>query len=262
MTVFANDHVTAPGRRRLGRRLVAGVLLAVTSSAGLLVVTSTGASAGGGTKSAVVADEAGIALEALRTWDETRNPVDYIRFGQARDDAAATVEAEVDLLPGALQHAWSTVSLTKQEVLLNAISQLGVPYRSLASKPGVGFDCSGLTIWAFAQAGIDIPRVSRDQIRAAVDVDHDDAEAGDLVYYPGHISMYLGAEVMVHSPNTGSHVEIRRIPTSKSLQFGDAAPDVIFEPVEPASTDAKSDTSLGITPVTGPDTAAIADTLR
>lgn len=224
-----------PTRRRPGQRLFAGALLAVAACVVLLATTSTDAAAGGRTKSAVVADEADTALVALDRWNETQNPVDFILFAQARDAVAATAEFEVDLLPGALQQAWSTVSITKQEVLLSAISQLGVPYGSLASKPDVAFDCSGLTIWAFAEAGVEIPRVSRDQIRAADSVDRDDAEAGDLVYYPGHISMYLGADVMVHSPNTGSHVEIVHLPTSKSLEFGDATPEVVVEPVETAT---------------------------
>jgi len=40
------------------------------------------------------------------------------------------------------------------------------------------------------------------------------------VYYPGHISIYLGAELMVHSPNSGSHVEAAHLP-DKSLSYGD-----------------------------------------
>ena len=41
------------------------------------------------------------------------------------------------------------------------------------------------------------------------------------MYYPGHISIYLGASTMIHSPNSGSHVEIAGLP-DKSLRFGDA----------------------------------------
>ena len=93
--------------------------------------------------------------------------------------------------------------------------------RSIASEPGVGFDCSGLTIWAFAQAGHEIPRSSGDQFRAAERVEHSEAEPGDFVYYPGHISMYLGLDTMVHSPNSGSHVEATDIPTKRSVSFAD-----------------------------------------
>lgn len=237
MTPTENDRTpSARGGRTAGPRAVTGVVIAVATSFVALATVSDDAAAAATTKSEVVANQADDALDALERWNETQNPVDYIHFAHARDEAAATAEVEVELLPGALQQAWSGVSITNQEALLNAISQLGVPYRSLASEPDVAFDCSGLTIWAFAEAGIEIPRVSGDQIRAADDVDRDAAEAGDLVYYPGHISMYLGADVMVHSPNSGSHVEIVHLPTSKSLRFGDATPnEVAAEVIEPGS---------------------------
>ncbi|MDA2983274.1 MAG: NlpC/P60 family protein, partial [Actinomycetota bacterium] len=47
-----------------------------------------------------------------------------------------------------------------------ALSQLGVRYRWGASSPGVAFDCSGLTQWAWGKAGVSIPRVSRSQYAA------------------------------------------------------------------------------------------------
>ncbi len=210
-------------RRTFARRILVGAAIAGVAAVATIGVAAGDAEAARRTKSDVIAAEADNALQALNRWNRSQNPVDYIQFAQNRDRAAASTEIDVELAPGSLQDAWSSVSITKQEALLSAVSQLGVPYRSLASEPGVAFDCSGLTIWAFGEAGVEIPRVSRDQIRASDEVAHDDAEAGDLVYYPGHVSIYLGADVMVHAPNTGSHVEIAHLP-SKSLQFGDTAP--------------------------------------
>jgi hypothetical protein len=193
--------------------------------ASIVAVTAMGVSSGEAaprTKSATIAAEAGRAVEAFHRWDATHAPVDYVRFVRARNLAAELVETELSVDGGAVVDAWNSVSVDKQQALLSAISQLGVPYRSIASKPGVGFDCSGLTSWAFDQAGLDIARVSRDQINDAEPVDRDEAEAGDLVYYPGHVSIYLGAGLMVHSPNSGSYVEITDLP-DKSIRFGDAA---------------------------------------
>ncbi len=102
------------------------------------------------------------------------------------------------------------------------MSQLGVPYRSRMSKEGRGFDCSGLVLFAYAQAGIELPRSSRDQIRAADRGRRSPTlEPGDLVYYPGHISLYLGVDLMVHSPQPGQDVEVRQM-FDRSLRFGDA----------------------------------------
>lgn len=211
----SRSHAT---RRRLGTGLAALAAL-------MIIVPSTfggGVDAARNTKSSAIANVAGDAVVALDRWEQTLNPLDYVRFVQRRDQVAAMTEADIEVASGVLRDSWSQVSLPKQAALLSAISQLGVPYRSLASKPGVGFDCSGLTTWAFGQAGIELPRVSRDQIRNSDAVDREDAVAGDLVYYPGHVSIYLGAGLMVHSPNSGSHVEIRWLP-EKSLRFGDAA---------------------------------------
>ena len=215
------DHLPnrIPASRR-AVRLAAAALTSVLSFAGLTMLDS-GVEAAPRTKSEVIADAAGAAVEALGRWEETSHPIDYVRFVQYRDRAAGLVERDVELDGGVLRDAWAEVSVAKQQTVLSAISQLGVPYRSLASEPGVGFDCSGLTIWAFGSAGVEIPRVSRDQIDAATATERDDAEAGDLVYYPGHISIYLGADAMIHSPNSGSHVEITWLP-DKSLRFGDA----------------------------------------
>ena len=174
------------------------------------------------TTSTVIADAAERAVSALERWRQTQNPADYVWFVQQRDQVASLTEQDIELSSGTLRDEWAQVAIAKQHALLNAVSQLGVPYRSMKSEPGVGFDCSGLTIWAFGEAGVDLPRISRDQINDADQVDREDAEAGDLVYYPGHVSIYLGAEMMVHSPNSGNHVEVRSLPT-KSLRFGDAA---------------------------------------
>ena len=66
-----------------------------------------------------------------------------------------------------------------------------------------------------------LPRSSRDQIRAATQIDRAQLEPGDLVYYPGHISLYLGDDLVIHSPQPGQEVEVREM-FSRSLRFGDA----------------------------------------
>ncbi len=210
-----------PRAPRRTHRLAAIALAGVLSVAGFAVAGDTGVDAAPRTTSTVIATAAGQAVAALERWQQTSHPIDYVRFVQHRDQAATMTERDIELADGELRDAWANVSVAKQHAVLSAVSQLGVPYENLASEPGVGFDCSGLTIWAFGSAGVEIPRVSRDQINEAVATDRDDAEAGDLVYYPGHVSIYLGAATVIHAPNSGSHVEITDLP-DKSLRFGDA----------------------------------------
>jgi cell wall-associated NlpC family hydrolase len=60
-------------------------------------------------------------------------------------------------------------------------------------------------------------------MRAAEQVDRDDAETGDLVHYPGHVGMFLGGNIYIHSPQPGRDVEVVVMP-DRSLNFGDLTP--------------------------------------
>lgn len=208
--------VTPPSRLRRAL-LGAGALVAV----GVLAVPGGAAEASVRTKSATIAAEAEQALDAYERWETDRNPADYVRFVQGRDLAATLTAVDLEIDADALSDAWASTPVGKQLAVLAAMSQLGVPYRSIKSEPGVGFDCSGLTIWAFGEAGLEIPRPSGDQFRAADEIEAEEAEPGDYVYYPGHISIFLGVGTMVHSPNTGSHVEAVTLPTRRSLRYAD-----------------------------------------
>lgn len=173
------------------------------------------------TASTVIAGEASTALQALEQWEATHRPVHYVRYVRARAAVAATLADELELPAATFTDEWSGLESEREVALFAALSQLGVPYRSMASEPGVGFDCSGLLLYAFGEAGIELPRVSSDQIRAGASIDGSDVVAGDLVYYPGHISMYVGAGMMVHSRNTGSTVEVAEV-SDRANAFTDA----------------------------------------
>jgi cell wall-associated NlpC family hydrolase len=218
ITTHPSETANTSRRRNLVGRSVAGAAILVTAS---LLGLNDGAEASVRTKSATIAAEADRALDAFQRWETDRNPADYVRFVQGREAAASMTASDLQIDPAAMRAVWASAPIGKQQAVLAAMSQLGVPYESITSEPGVGFDCSGLTIWAFGQAGLEIPRSSGDQFRAAETIASEEAEPGDLVYYPGHISIYLGLGTMVHSPNSGSHVEAVTISTKRSLDFGD-----------------------------------------
>ncbi|MFL4491753.1 NlpC/P60 family protein [Streptomyces sp. VTCC 41912] len=91
-----------------------------------------------------------------------------------------------------------------------ALTQVGVPYVWGGEMPGQGFDCSGLTQWAFRQAGIELPRTSQQQMKAGVDVDKQHIQAGDLLFpEPGHVMLALGNGKLVEAPRTGLDVRVR-----------------------------------------------------
>ncbi|MFF2653379.1 NlpC/P60 family protein [Streptomyces sp. NPDC058045] len=85
---------------------------------------------------------------------------------------------------------------------------LGRPYAWGAEGPG-SFDCSGLMRWAYAQAGVALPRTSQEQRNAGRRIPLAEARPGDLVTYgadAGHIAMYVGGGQVVHAPYPGAAV--------------------------------------------------------
>ncbi|MFJ4925214.1 NlpC/P60 family protein [Streptomyces sp. NPDC088736] len=103
-----------------------------------------------------------------------------------------------------------------------AQSVIGSPYVYGASGPG-SFDCSGLTSWAYAQAGVSIPRTSEAQANAGTRIYSQSAlQVGDLVIFYGdyhHVGLYAGNGQVLHAPHTGASVRYEAI-GNMPFQFG------------------------------------------
>ena len=120
----------------------------------------------------------------------------------------------------AVDHSRSMRGVPLTEAVLAALTQLGVPYHYASSSPGVAFDCSGLTSWAWGRAGVQLSHQSSSQINAARGVDESTAVAGDLVQYPGHVMMYLVVErAILHASNPSTDVELSFV--NRAVRFGD-----------------------------------------
>lgn len=117
---------------------------------------------------------------------------------------------------------WETTPDYALEAILRAVDQLGSDYRYATSDPDVGFDCSGLVRYAWNEVD-DLPRVSRDQIRFAYDVE--EPRPGDVLYYPGHIMIYLGDGAIIHAANSRTGVVISDFP-SRDVRVGRLLPPV------------------------------------
>jgi len=156
-----------------------------------------------------IADVATRALSLLRR-DIAGGDALSAEYVAARAELAAAVGARLWTPGEQFELAWSRADREHQVAVLGALTQLGVPYKRNASRPGVGFDCSGLTTFAWSMAGYQLPRNSTAQIRAAEPRTFDTAQAGDLVRYPGHVMMWLGVgKAIIHSPRSGRVVEIK-----------------------------------------------------
>jgi cell wall-associated NlpC family hydrolase len=96
----------------------------------------------------------------------------------------------------------------------HALTQLGVPYDWGGTTPGVGLDCSGLTQWAYREAGLDIPRLAQEQDIGAR-VDGQSLRPGDLAVWDGHVAMIVGEGLMVEA---GDPVQLSPVRTTNAGQ--------------------------------------------
>ncbi len=96
----------------------------------------------------------------------------------------------------------------------HALTQLGVPYDWGGTTPGVGLDCSGLTQWAYHEAGLDLPRLAQEQDVGSA-VNQASLRPGDLAVWDGHVAMIVGNGQMVEA---GDPVKLSAIRTTNAGQ--------------------------------------------
>lgn len=107
-------------------------------------------------------------------------------------------------------------------VVQAALTQVGSPYVWGGAAPG-GFDCSGLVMWAFQQAGISLPHSSQALAHGGQPVSLSDLQPGDvLTFYSdaSHAGIYIGDGMMIHSSTYG--VPVRVVPMNSSGPIYDA----------------------------------------
>ncbi|WNB86164.1 C40 family peptidase [Cellulomonas sp. ATA003] len=124
---------------------------------------------------------------------------------QARE-AAPTAEEATPAPIGAPAPA----SANGSAIVEIAAQYVGVPYLWGGTTPD-GFDCSGFTSYVYAQVGITLPRTSSAQREAGTVVSADQAQPGDLIWTPGHISIYAGGNLQIDAPVPGKTIQIREI---------------------------------------------------
>ncbi len=115
------------------------------------------------------------------------------------------------------------VSATAAKAIAAAESQLGVPYHWAESDPGSGFDCSGLVMWAYAQAGVSLPHSSRGMWAMTQRITADQLQPGDLVFGGSpvhHVGLYVGNGEMINAPHTGAVVSYASIYNVNPVSFG------------------------------------------
>ncbi|MCX2179392.1 NlpC/P60 family protein [Streptomyces sp. SKN60] len=102
-----------------------------------------------------------------------------------------------------------------------AATQLGKPYVSGAEGPN-SYDCSGLTQWAYRQAGVTLTRTTYTQQNDGVKIGRSQLKPGDLVFFNSlsHVGLYAGNNTILHAPKPGAVVRYESMDYMGTFQFG------------------------------------------
>ena len=128
-------------------------------------------------------------------------------------DRRISPDQQVSILAAAEQDAPNPAAAA---AITFAVRQLGLPYvwgGNGPAKGDAGFDCSGLTMAAYASAGISIPRTATDQYRHGPAVPLSSLKPGDLVFYGNsdfahHVAIFVGADLILDAPKTGTVIRL------------------------------------------------------
>ncbi|CAA0131035.1 Murein DD-endopeptidase MepH [Mycolicibacterium vanbaalenii] len=149
-------------------------------------------------------------------WSGAGGSADMAAF--TRPDMAETADAAAFGEGVAVRLPDGTVVMAPNAVaagaVRHALTQLGVPYLWGGTTPGVGLDCSGLTQWAYHEAGLSIPRLAQEQDIGAT-VDPGSLRPGDLAVWDGHVAMIVGNGMMVEA---GDPVQLSPVRTANAGQ--------------------------------------------
>lgn len=125
-------------------------------------------------------------------------------------------------MPGMAPGGPGGIGGDRANVVQAALTQVGTPYSWGGAAPG-GFDCSGLVMWAFQQAGISLPHSSQAQANGGQPVALSDLQPGDVVTFysdASHSGIYVGDGMVVHSSTYG--VPVRVVPMNAAGPIHDA----------------------------------------
>jgi len=131
--------------------------------------------------------------------------------GNGADEAMSeTLRTRPSELPNFVDH-----SIGREEVSIEAMSLIGVPYRWAGNTPASGFDCSGLVQYVLGRAAdIKLPRTTANMSQSGQAIEPDEIAPGDLVFFNttgrphSHVGIYVGKLRFVDAPSTGGTVRL------------------------------------------------------
>jgi hypothetical protein len=132
-----------------------------------------------------------------------------------RRESASAISTPHAWKPPADLPAFIDHSVGEEEISIQAMSLVGVPYRWGGNTPDAGFDCSGLVRYVVARsARVDLPRTTSEMSLVGSAIQPDEVAPGDLIYFNttgrphSHVGIYVGGYRFVNAPSTGGTVRI------------------------------------------------------
>jgi cell wall-associated NlpC family hydrolase len=133
----------------------------------------------------------------------------------ADDSTVLKNESALDAFVQQLNAGAKSMASTASDVVVTAMSMLGVRYKFGGNSPDTGLDCSGLVRLAFAQTfGMTLPRSAGEMSRVGDKIDKRELQPGDLVFFNtlrrafSHVGIYVGDGKFVHAPSSGGEVRV------------------------------------------------------
>jgi peptidoglycan DL-endopeptidase CwlO len=146
---------------------------------------------------------------------------DYARLSAAEQARVSTVVAGPRLQTPSVAELPVAPGSAAATAIALALTKVGSPYKSGATGPSA-FDCSGLTSYAYAAAGITLPRTSAGQSKIGPQLSRSELQPGDLVFYYSpisHVALYIGDGMIVHARTYGTPLSVTTVDQS-GFRFG------------------------------------------
>jgi hypothetical protein len=132
----------------------------------------------------------------------------------ARMGGASSGDSSLRTIPPGFPH-FVDHSIGREEISIQAMSLVGIPYRWGGNTPDSGFDCSGLVRYVVARAAdVNLPRTTADISRRGESIEPDEIAPGDLIFFNttgrphSHVGIYVGKLRFVNAPSTGGTVRL------------------------------------------------------
>jgi cell wall-associated NlpC family hydrolase len=150
----------------------------------------------------IVGERAQEKAEEIIANSDSEDPEDAFCYAESREEEEARLQKEEEEAAQKAKEAAATQSELGQQVVEYACQFIGNPYVWGGTSLTEGADCSGFVQSVFAHFGVSLPRTTWDMESSGTEVSYDQAIAGDIILYDGHVGIYMGDGQIVNAINS------------------------------------------------------------